>query len=130
MAQDLLEKVGRLIVSAAEDGEHPPLAQRLVPEAELLPAVGEDGDVPVAREPVHRRQGVRVHGAEEHVLGEEGSVWRNDQDYACGPLSWVASTQSQVEVNDLSIAFFRRSLCCQMGGEGGIGPFAEHVSLD
>ena len=97
MAQDLLQKVGRLIVSAAEDGEHPPLAQRLVPEAELLPAVGEDRNVPVAREPVHRRQGVSVHGAEEHVLGKEGVCGKMIMIMRAIELGGeVASTQSQV----------------------------------
>ena len=76
MVQDLLQKVGRLIVSAAEDGQHGALAQRLIPEAELLPAVGEDGNVPIARQPIYWRQGVRVHGTEEHV-SEGGNVWRN-----------------------------------------------------
>ena len=76
MVQDLLQEVGRLIVSAAEDGQHGALAQRLIPEAELLPAVGEDGNVPIARQPIYWRQGVRVHGTEEHV-SEGGNVWRN-----------------------------------------------------
>ena len=70
MVQDLLQKVGRLIVSAAEDGQHGGMAQLLIPKVELLPAVGEDGNVPIAREPIHLRQGVRVHRTEEHVSGE------------------------------------------------------------